>query len=337
MSRLHSRAAQNALLPLTASLFLVACGGSSGGGGNDGTPSPGDSNDPVRAAVAGAAALAFAQSGISASRDADEGSSGKSTQQVACDSGSQSVTDDTGAGPSGGLASPYHDGDFARSVISADACRNSASGDGFSFESYMDGMLQSGEAENGRVLYMLASDQEGNYYNDFVMEFSGSGFNGDQSTRMGGIMHLCDGCSTPQHGHDMEMRAFMRLSVAIDQAEYAIEMGGTNATDATDQLDLRMSGTEGGSGEHEIYGRMAVEVVGTGCQFDARYDTISPLLTENTFTADERVISGEIQVSLADGGDFNVVIANDVVSVNGVSYTQAQLAAFNDDCSSAFE
>lgn len=334
MTLSRQRTIQFSLLPLTAGL-LMACGGS--GGGNSDGPQTGDGSDPVRAAVAGAAALSFAQSGISASREAQEQDSTKSTEQVPCDSGSQTITDDTGAGPSGGLASPFHSGDFARTVISADDCRNSASGEDFSFESYTDGMMQTGEAENGRVLYMLASDLEGNYYNDFVMEVSGSAFDGEQATRMGGIMHLCDGCSSPQHGHDMEMRAFMRLSATFDQSEFAIEMGGTDATDATDQLDLRMSGSEGGSGQHEIYGRMAVDVVGSDCQFDARYNTISPLVTQNTFTADERVVSGEVQVTLKNGGDFNVVIANDVVSVNGVSYSQAELAAFGDACNAALE
>ena len=321
------------VLPIAAGLLLVACGGS--GGGSNGGQTPGDnSNDPVRAAVAGAAALSFAQSGISASQDADEGNSGaKSTEQVACDSGSQTITEDTGAGPGGGIASPYHSGDFQRLITSADACRHSASGDGFNFESYIDGMLNSGEAEDGRVIYIVASDQNGNYYNDFVTEFSGSAFDGTQSTRMGGIMHLCDGCSAPEYGHDIEMRAFMRMDLPLEQAEFSMELGGTNGTDATDQLSLRMSGTQGGAGEHEIYGRMAVDVIGTGCQFDARYNTLSPLVTENTFNADERVVSGEVQVTLADGGDFNVVISNGVISVNGVTYSQAELDAFSEDCS----
>lgn len=304
-----------------SAVLLAACSSSSGGGG---------ASEEERAAFAGIAALGIAKFGIDMIDDFDDGDVGafsavatKNTEQLPCDSGQQSFTDDTGPGPSGGEASPFHSGTFDRVRIEADDCRLSANG----FSSRTDGIFEVGEAEGGSVAYFRASDLSGSLDGFFTSE--SSGFGGGIFSRQRGLMHVCDECSSPQHGSTFELLAFLRSEMRFgDEFDGRFTMG--NSVD--DRLDMRFTGQMGGQGQSEIYGRLGFEMAGNPCSFDAVYDTISPIVTENSFTENEVVTGGELNIDMVGGGSFNVQIANNTITVNGVTYTEAELEALAARC-----
>lgn len=304
------------ILALAAGSTLMACGGGGGGGG-------GPSSD-AKAALAGVAALSIAQTGVGLASDAEEDqdfkSLSKATEEVECDSGSQTITDDVGPGPSGDQASPYHDGSFTRTTIAANNCRVSFNESGFSFDSLTDGDVEFGDANSGTVNYIVADD--------YLSQTSGNLF-GTLNMAMNGTMHICDGCSNPEDAEsDLELKAFFEMDMAFDGERFIMAMGNS----LQDMLSVQSSGVAGGAGTHEINGRMKAERPGTDCSFDATYETIQPMVTQNTFTENESVVSGELDVTIAGGGTHRVVIAGGVVSVDGVTFTEEDLEALETDC-----
>ncbi|ORE87308.1 hypothetical protein ATO7_09712 [Oceanococcus atlanticus] len=308
-------------LALTAASALAACGGSGGGGGGGGGV-----NSDTKAALAGVAALSLAQTGISMADQAEEDQQmAKASQTEQCDSGSLTTTDETGPGPSGNQASPYHSGDFTKSRIEADNCRLSSSEGGFSFESFTDGDIEFGDAASETVSYIVADN--------YVSQMSGSFF-GAIDMAMDGTMHLCDGCANPEDAEsDIEIKAFMNMDMTFDGQRFIMTMGSS----LSDMLSMSSAGETGGTGTHVINGRMKSEVVGTSCSFDATYETIQPMVTSNTYTENETVVSGDFQITIAGSGSHRVVISNGVVSVDGVVFSEEELAAIEDDCDFGME
>lgn len=319
MSNQGSLKLYSLILAGAASFSMAACGGSSGGGGG--------ASSEAKAAFAGIAALSIAQTGIDLADSADDDEPGvskayssKATESIPCDSGSQTITDDVGSGPQGDKASPYHDGNFSRLRIEADNCRISTSAQGFSFSSRTNGKLNTGETNNGRVVYVVAD----NYFN----KTKSSSF-GTFETAFDGFMHICDGCANPQFNADQEMLAFIDMQLKTDEGPLNFAMG----KGPKDLLSLRSSGVAGGAGEHYINGRMKTERPGKkNCSFDVTYTTEEPLITSSTYTDNETVESGLLQVKIAGGGSHTVAISGGVTSVDGVVYTEEDLAKFEDDC-----
>lgn len=300
-------------LTLTAAGMLAACGGSGGGGGG--------ANSETKAALAGAAVLGLAQTGISMAEESEDEQMAKATSSESCgDGGSVTYSDETGPGPSGAQASPYHSGDFTISKTEANQCRDSYNESGFSGSSYMDGSVEFGDAAGATVSYIVADD--------YVTEMSSNMF-GSFDIAMDGTMHLCDGCASPEEaGADLEVKAFMNMDMEFDGQRFIMGMGSS----LSDMLTMSSSGETGGTGTHVINGRMMAEVPGTDCSFDATYSTIEPMITSNAFTDEESVESGVFDVTIAGSGTHRVSISGGVVSVDGVAYTEEELAAMEQDC-----
>lgn len=317
------------LIAITA-VTLSACGGGSGSGGGGGS----SLTSQDQAAVAALGASGFANAGLAASEqgEPDDDSSPqpfqatpRNSQSMPCDSGSQTTTESTGAGPTN-LSSPFHSGQFELIEINAQNCVISMSEQGFSFSSSTDGQFTVGTAEGESVMFVEAVNYQQSMSSNF-QEF------GDIELAMNGILHSCEGCSSPQSGGDFELVAAL---------EQRFSFGGTAPVDLafgdgfSAPFILSSSGVQGGAGETTLTGRMAVNQSGTNCGFDAVYETVSPIITENAFTENERAIAGELNVT-ADGTTHRVEFQGNVVLVDGQPFDQSRIEELQNTCSFAFD
>lgn len=322
------------LLSAAFCMTLAACGGSSGGGGSSALP------EQDRAVVAGLVGLGVAQAGLDTGMEAgEEGEPAGLTLSARtapaprlddpnpCDSGSTSITEGLAAGPSE-LDSPYHDGQFDRVRISANDCRIESGGGGFSFFSRTDGVFEFGEAEGGDVFYFRAADSSDSIEGFYQMESSGD-FIGNMNVRMRGLAHGCDGCSSPEHGGQFELVSFLRIEQTLDGNSMSFIQGDSLGS----PLEMRFTGTEGGTGESVINGRLGFSMTGNPCSFDAVYETVNPLTTVNSFTENETITGGELNISMVGGGSYNVqFLGPDSVMVNGTMLTEADLQRLEEQC-----
>lgn len=116
----------------------------------------------------------------------------RNSQPLPCNSGSQTTTESTGAGPAS-LPSPFHSGQFELIEINDQNCVISMSEQGFSCNSSTDGQFTIGTVESKSVMFVEAVDYQQSMGSN-VQEF------GDIELSMNGILHSCDGCSSPPVG-----------------------------------------------------------------------------------------------------------------------------------------
>lgn len=325
------------LLSLALGVTLTACGGSGGSSSRGGAALP----EHDRAVMAGLAGASMAQVGIGVAGDI-EGSepvqpmsgSGDVTPRVGtldepelCTSGSQTLLERTGPSPAE-LPSPYFAGEFEQTVIDADACRFSFSGGGMSFSSYTDGVFEIGYAENEKVMYFRAADATGDIGGFYHSSMSGSGGMPNMDIKTRGIVHVCEGCSAPEHGSEFEMLAFLRTEQAIENTSMNIIMGDSLA----EPLQMRSSGTVGGQGERVLNGRMGFSMRGNPCAFDAIYETISPLIVRNHDLENETIIGGELAITMVGGDTYDVTFGDGIVMVNGSELSEADMQRLQRHC-----
>lgn len=305
-------------------LSISACGGSSGGGGGNGG---GDSNISSRdkAAASGVAAALLPKFGSDLAEGMDDDESTQSLQtkqQDACnDGGSLSTTEFTDD-----VGSPFASQLQVNRIV-ADDCRNSSSGDGFSFSSRQNGILETGFAEDDRVLYVFASDLAGDPDSGepFISETTGSGIPAS-SIRQRALLHVCDGCSSPTQGGTQEIFGFLVGSFDFGDGEsFNIALG-----ESSDNGIELIAKDLGATTESTINGLFSFDD-GSECSLKAEYQTVSPVVTSNS--GDGRPTSGELNVTIDDGDSFNVKFNSDgSVTVGNRTYTLEELDALEDAC-----
>lgn len=243
-----------------------------------------------------------------------------------CTSGQQNVRESTGPAPAE-LPWPYFDGQFDQTIVAADHCRIHSSGDGFSFRAYTKGVFEMGHAENERGMYFRAADETNDihgFYRTSMSALAGMGM--DISPR--GIVHLCEGCSAPEHGMDFEMLAFLRTEQLLDGTKASILMGESLAQ----PLRMQSSGPVGGQGKRVLDGRPGFSMRGNPFAFDAVYKTISPLTVRNHDLDNETIIGGELAIPMAGGDTYQVTFGDGFMMVNGDEASQADMERLQRHC-----
>lgn len=317
-------------LILFSGIALTACGGGGGGSGGNGGGAPAEE----KAATAGVAASLMAKFAPAAAQQAEEGDDSSTTQslrtkqQDPCgDSGSISTTQSTED-----VGSP-----FAESLnvmtTTANDCRESGSDGSFSFSSRQDGVLKSGEAGQGTVSYIQASDISGDPANGpyiFQVTSSGGGSNVNVDGSFRGELHVCDGCANPTDGGTQEVIGYFESSFAgNDVPNYSTTMGDGPDSPVTIIIEEREANTL-----TSIDGRFGFSD-NAGCDISSTYETVSDLVVDNS---SGNTVGGELNVTVDDGTTLNVAFNSDgSVTVDNRTFTQEELAALADDCVTTLE
>lgn len=321
------------LLSLALGVALTACGGSGSSSRGGGALTEQD-----KAAAAGLLALGVADTGLGMVADAhDELQSGgeevtprmatfaNGGQESFCTTGTQVITEGIEDGPAE-LASPYHGGKFEQMRIQADACNVVVSAEGFSFSSYTDGVFEFGSADAERVTYFRAADANDDIAGFYQMRTTGLL---DLNMKMRGVAHVCDGCASPEHGMDFEMISFLRVEQVTGGRKMTMLQGESLDT----PFQMRSKGALGGTGQREIEGRLGFTMQGNPCNFDAVYETLSPLMVENNMTDDEAIIGGELRIKIVGGETYHMeFLGKDTVMLNGAVLTEADLQRLHRQC-----
>ncbi|WP_420429425.1 hypothetical protein [Algiphilus sp.] len=299
-------------------------GGGGNGGGNGGTAETRD-----QAAQEGAIATLLAKVASTAASQADDADDSNSTQSLStkqqdgCVQTSES-TEDVGSP----FASP-----LSVTTTTADDCRDSGQGDGFSFSSRQDGVLAVGEAENGNVIYIRASDISGDPTSGgpYILQVE-STFNGQttsQDVELRGELNVCDNCASPTRGGNLELIGYLSSSFAGNNVPAFSSTFGTGPNDPATIIINEGSQTT----ETRIDGPFEFSDNGS-CDVSTDYETVDPIITDNS---SGQIQSGRLNVTV-DGESFVVVYNGDgSVTVNGETYTAQELAALNSDCADALE
>jgi|UPI0005C15AE5 hypothetical protein len=310
------------ILIACSSIALFGCGGGGGGGGATSTE---------KAAAAGVTAKLAAKFGQIASDQVDDESSTQSLSTKQVESCGQSGTRNE---TSGSRSSPFLSSNITTERTVANDCRTSESGDGFSSSSREDGIQEFGEAEGGAVSYLRASDIDDDPATGgpFILEASGSG-GGQQfnlSARFQGELNICEGCSSPTQGGTQELLGYFSFQISGNQApNFSASFG-----DGPDAPIALITTEAGSTTTTSIDGRFGFDD-GSDCNFNADYDTISPIITENDTG---RTTGGELDVSIDGGESVRVVFNSDgSATINGETFTAEELAALEDDCASVLE
>lgn len=313
-------------------------GGDTGGPGDDGDTNGGDGSGDSTEAMRDSAARASAGGAlIAASAPAlvSTGTGGGDDEKAMATSTSTKDAQPCGNGgtldqfsSSEDVGSPYFNGAMPVDVIIADNCRESQSGQGFSFSSRMDGRLTVGSAEDGAVTYVRASDlgndpDVGDPYIATVMSSGAS--NSDTSFNFRGLMHICERCASPQEGGTTELTGYFEGGFSINGNSFEIGFGESTAAPLNVVVTENASTTE-----TAINGRLAFDD-GEQCAFDADYTTISPIVT---MTGDDGLPnSGELDVAVEGANPIRIVFIGDgSATIDGQTYTAEQLSALADEC-----
>lgn len=326
------RFASPAHAAIISALALAACGGSGGGGGGGSALSvtdkaaaagfsgvyfaldsselagqAGEQNDPQAASFSRAAAKAMQQMRVEA----------KNTQ--ACSSGG-SITE------TASTAESLFAGSIATQRVVADNCEEVIPEAQFSLS--QNGIVEVGEVEGGAVLYLRTSgpsdDPDGSdtYSSrssspDFVSEID-----------MRGLVEVCDGCSAPQSGGTIEQVIYLQARFLFDGQAFELNVGEGSAS------PLQLVGTLSGSTfTADLNGLLGVDVTGTPCAFSADYETVEDLVFENFNGQEERITGGEMNITVDGGAPLAVVFqADGSLTVDGQTYTEADLKAFDQQC-----
>lgn len=312
---------------------LTACGGGGGSGGGGGNAL----NQDEQAAVAAFGAKLFASAAqgfannTSPDDDAEEAALRAKQQQECNDSDGSFST----SGPTTeDVNSPYtSDGSLSVSRYEADNCRNSFSGNGFSSESLQDGLFLEGSAESGAVAFFQTSElgTEPATSDPYITESSSSG-NPGISSELRALMHVCDGCSMPPNGEDFALQAYLDGDFDFGEDAFSFQYGRDSSTPlVVSELD-----TGGGTRETEINGFLAFSFA-DGCAFEADYETVDPLLTENAGTENEQFVGGRLALDV-NGENVDVEFQQDgAVLVDGERFTEADFEEIDERCDFAIE
>ncbi|MEQ9010388.1 hypothetical protein [Algiphilus sp.] len=279
------------------------------------------------AAREGAIATLLAKVASSAAARAHDADDSKSTQllttkQGSCVQSSENVEN---------LGSP-----FAHSLsvtTTADHCRDSGQGEGFSFSSGQNGILALGEAEGGNVVYIRASDISGDpasggpYIQQFESNFGRQTTSHDVELR--GELNLCDNCASPTQGGNLELIGYLSSSFAGNDLSAFSSAFGTGPSDQATTII-----NEGGQTTETLIDGPFEFSDNDSCDVSTDYESLDPIITDNSTG---QVQSGRLNVTV-DGSSFEVVYNGDgSVTVNGRTYTAQELATLNDACTAALE
>ena len=320
-----SKAITSSTLIVLSAFALAGCGGDGGGGGGGGTAQ--------KAATAGITARLAAKIGEAAADQADD-EDDSSTQSLrtkqaeACSDGG-SIAQTTAS-----RSSPFLSSDITVERTVADNCRESSSGDGFSSSSRQDGILELGEAEQGTVQYIRASDIDDDPASGspFILQssFSSSQTSSSFNARLQGELNICDGCSSPTMGGTQELLGYFSFSFEGDGAPGFSATYGDGPNDPIALISTIGESTTATS----IDGRFGFDD-GADCSVTAVYDTISPIITE---TETGLTTSGELEVAFDSGEPVRVVFNSDgSATINGETFTAEDLAQIEDKCASSLE
>lgn len=313
-------------------------GSNDGDGGDDGDSGSGDGtgdstqatrDDVARASAGGFLVAASAPTLVSTGTgggDEDEAMATSASTKDAQPCGDGGTLDQFSS--SEDVGSPYFNGAMPVDVIIANNCRESRSGQGFSFSSRMDGRLTVGSAEDGAVAYVKASDlgndpDVGDPYITTVMSSGAS--NTDTSFNFRGLMHICERCASPQEGGTTELTGYFEGGFSINGNSFEIGFGDSTTAPLNVVVTENASTTE-----TAINGRLAFDDGGQ-CAFDANYTTISPIVT---MTGDDGLPnSGELDVTVEGANPIRIVFNGDgSATIDGQTYTAEQLSALGDEC-----
>jgi hypothetical protein len=324
-----SKAITSSTLIVLSAFALAGCGGDGGGGGGGG----GGDGTAQKAATAGITARLAAKIGEAAADQADD-EDDSSTQSLrtkqaeACSDGG-SIAQTTAS-----RSSPFLSSDITVERTVADNCRESSSGDGFSSSSRQDGILELGEAEQGTVQYIRASDIDDDPASGspFILQssFSSSQTSSSFNARLQGELNICDGCSSPTMGGTQELLGYFSFSFEGDGAPGFSATYGDGPNDPIALISTIGESTTATS----IDGRFGFDD-GADCSVTAVYDTISPIITE---TETGLTTSGELEVAFDSGEPVRVVFNSDgSATINGETFTAEDLAQIEDKCASSLE
>lgn len=331
---------------LALSAFAIAaCGGGSGGddgggngGGNGGGGEP-DTETRNQAAATASIASLFSKAGVSVAdqaNDMDDEATTQSLTMKAVEPCSAGGTIDRQPPANEDVGSPFASSlTITRTV--ATNCQIEQSGDGSPSTSFENGILVNGEAENGAVIYFRASDTGDNPASGepYVLETSGSTPQGDFDISFvaQGELNICDNCASPTQGGTQEILGYADFSFSGGSFPGAPEIPAISTTfgDGPDNPVTLIAKDMGATTETTIDGPFGFDD-GGACNFTSDYETISPLITDNS----SGLTTGG-QVNITTGGStFDVVYNSDgSITVNGETYTVEELAELNQDCKSA--
>lgn len=325
------RFASRSHFAIISALALAACGGSGGGGGGSALSvtdkaaaasfsgvffaldsselagQAGEQSDPQAARFSTAAAKAMRQMRVEA----------KNTQ--ACSNGG-SITEAAGS------AESFFAGTIATQRVVADNCQEVIPEAQFSAS--QNGIVEIGEVEGGAVLYLRTSGPSGDPDGSDTYSSRSSSPNFVSEIDMRGLVEVCDGCAAPQSGGNIEQQVFLQARFLFDGQEFQLEVG----EDSTRPLQL-VGTLSGGTFTAALNGLLGVDVTGTPCAFSADYETVEELTFEDFNGQDERITGGELNISVDDGAPLAVVFqADGSLTVDGQTYTEADLKAFDRQC-----
>ena len=311
----------------------VGNGGDSGNGGGTGGGNGGGNGGSVEtrneAAREGAIATLLAKVASAAANEADDADDTNTTQSLStkqqdgCVQISESTED---------VGSPFAE-TLAVTTTTADDCRDSGQGDGFSFSSRQDGIIAVGEAENGNVTYIRASDISGDPASGgpYILQFE-SNFGGQttsQDVELRGELNVCDNCASPTQGGNLELIGYLSSSFAGNNLPAFSSTFGTGPNNPATIIINEGNQTT----ETRIDGPFEFSDNGS-CDVSTDYETLDPIISDNN---SGEIQSGRVNVTV-NGESFLVVYNGDgSVTVNGETYTAQELAALNSDCADALE
>ncbi|WP_421717858.1 hypothetical protein [Algiphilus sp.] len=281
------------------------------------------------AAREGAIATLLAKVASTAANQADDADDTNTTQSLStkqqdgCVQISESIED---------VGSPFAE-TLAVTTTTADDCRDSGEGNGVSLSSRQDGIIAVGEAENGNVTYIRASDISGDPASGgpYILQFE-SNFGGQttsQDVELRGELNLCDNCASPTQGGNLELIGYLSSSFAGNDLSAFSSAFGTGPNDPATIIINEGAQTT----ETRIDGPFEFSD-NDSCDVSTDYETLDPIITDNSTG---QVQSGRLNVTV-DGESFEIVYNGDgSVTVNGRTYTAQELATLNDACTAALE
>lgn len=322
---------------LTGASICIAALSACGGGGGDGGGGGNALNQDEQAAVAAFGAKLFTSAAqgfagnTSPDDDAEEAALRAKQQQECNDSdGSYSTSGPT----TENVNSPYtSDGSLSVTRYEADNCRNNFSGNGFTSETFQDGLFLDGSAESGAVAFFQTSElgTEPATSDPFITESSSSG-NPDISSELRALMHVCDGCSMPPNGEDFALRAYLDGNFAFGEDAFSFQYG----EDSSRPLEVLENDLGGGNRETRIDGYLAFSFA-DGCAFEADYKTVDPLLTEDAGTENEQFVGGRLDLGV-NGENVEVEFQQDgSVLVDGEPFSEEDFEDLDNRCDFTIE
>lgn len=313
-----------------ATALLLGCSSGSGSGGGGGL----SVNEKAAAAAFGGAFIALDARDFAGQVGDDDDDEGgifdaasavmKSARVVA--KSAEPCSDGGSLSEEAGTAESLYAGTITTERVVAVNCKQSIPQANFSAET--DGIIEFGEAENGAVFFFKASGASGDPDNgdQYTSVTNAPGFSSD--IKMRGLMNICDGCSAPQEGGNLEQEVFLDARFLLEGSDFTLQFGRRS------DEPLRFVGTtSGNTGTGTIDGLLAVNVAGTPCAFSADYETVEPLAFEGLNGNNERIVGGVLNVAIDGGSPIEVVFQEDgSLIVDGETYTEADLDALDEEC-----